>query len=87
MYVSRHIRDLTKYTYVQHAVLYCTVYMTTLGCLRLFRARNLETKFVDMTLGCARMWVALGNSTPDATPPDKMSGEITSGRTNASFGR
>ena len=31
---------------------------TTRGCLHLFRARTAETMFVDMTLGCARMWVA-----------------------------
>ena len=44
--------------HVQLAVLYCTVYLTTRGCLRLFRARTPETTYVDMTLGCARMWVA-----------------------------
>ena len=29
----------------------------------------------------------ISDSTPDATPLDKMSGEITNGGTNASFGR
>ena len=31
---------------------------TTCGCLHLFLARTAKTTFVDMTLGCARMWVA-----------------------------
>ena len=67
-----------------HEQQYCS---TMHGCLHLFRVRTPETTFVDMTLGCARMWVLIRNFTPDATPLDKMPGEITSGRTNASFGQ
>ena len=50
MYLSAHIRDLTKYAfrYTVHARLF----------LRLFRSQTAETTFVDMTLGCVRMWVA-----------------------------
>ena len=51
-YLSAHIRDLTKI----HVQLCST--RTTRACLRLFCARTAENTFVDMTLGCARMWVA-----------------------------
>ena len=53
VYLSAHIRDLTKYAF-RYTV--CT--RTTRGCLRLFRAQTAETTLVDMTLGCARMWIA-----------------------------
>ena len=53
VYLSADIRALTKFTFS-----YTVRTRTTHGCLHLFRARTAETTFVDMTLGCARMWIA-----------------------------
>ena len=83
MYVTHHIWDLTNARTACSTVLYSvhdnTWLFTFVSC-----ANSGNYAFVDMKLGCG---LFVRNLTPDATLPDKMSGEITSGWTNASFGR